>query len=156
MHNLKERTLHLIDIENLTGSSSPSAEEVRDCRDLYEGAFVGDLDLVVIACSHHAFPAVGWEWRRARHIIRSGEDGADLALLDVIALESVAERFDSVVVASGDGIFTDAVARLGAADVHVTAVSRPESMSRTLRLAARRHELLPSLHVHQVVPLESA
>lgn len=156
MHQLNERTLHLIDIENLTGSSSPSADEVRDCRDLYEGAFVGDLDLVVIACSHHAFPAVGWEWRSARHILRSGEDGADLALLDVIALEGVAERFDNVVVASGDGIFANAVSRLGAAGVHVTAVSRPESLSRTLRLAAHCHELLPSLHVLQVLPLESA
>ncbi len=156
MHNFEERTLHLIDIENLTGSSSPSAEQVRDCRELYEASFVGDFDLVVIACSHHAFPAVGWEWRRARHILRSGQDGADLALLDVIALEGAAERFESVVVASGDGVFTDAVARLGTAGVHVTAVSRPESLSRRLRLAAAHHELLPSIHVDQAVPLESA
>lgn len=156
MHSHKERTLHLIDIENLTGSSSPTVEEVRNCRDLYEAKFVGKYDLLVIACSHHAFPAVGWEWPRARHLLRSGENGADLALLDAIALESANERFHSVIVASGDGIFTDAVARLGAAGVHVTAISRPESLARTLRLAARHLELLPSLLDNIELPLESA
>lgn len=156
MNNFKERTLHLIDIENLTGSSSPTTEEVRDCRDLYEANFVGKNDLVVIACSHHAFPSVGWEWPRARHILRSGDDGADLALLDVIALEGVDERFDSVVVGSGDGIFSGAAARLGAAGVHVTATSRPESLARTLRLAASDVELLPSLLDNIELPLESA
>lgn len=156
MHNCEGRTLHLIDIENLTGSPSPTAEEVSECRELYERNFVGRYDLVVIACSHHAFPAVGWAWPTARHILRSGENGADLALLDVIRLESVAERFNSVNVASGDGIFTNAVAQLGAAGVGVTAVSRPESLARTLRLAVRHLELLPSLLGNIELPLESA
>ena len=156
MKTPEQRTLHLIDIENLTASCSPSAEQVRDCRDLYEPAFVREGDLVVIACSHHAYRAVGWEWRRARHLRRSGKDGADLALLDVITGERVAERFRHVVVGSGDGIFTDAVAWLGAAGVHVTVVSRPESLSLALRLAARQHVLLPSLHVEHFEPLESA
>jgi len=156
MSTFQERTLHLIDIENLTGSSSPTPEQVRECRDLYETTFVSEFDLVVIACSHHAFPAVGWEWPKARQILRSGHNGADLALLDVIALERVSERFDSVIVASGDGIFTAAVARLGAAGVSVTAVSRPESLARALQLAARQHALLPSLLTEVSLPLESA
>lgn len=123
---------------------------------LYEATFVGECDLVVVACSHHAFPAVGWDWPRARKILRSGENGADLALLEVIARERIPERFASVVVASGDGIFTDAVARLGAAGVYVTAVSRPESLARTLRLASRQHVLLPSLVAAVSQPLGSA
>lgn len=152
----RERTLHLIDIENLTGTASPTAEEVRDCRDLYESTFVGDGDLVVVACSHHAFRVVGWEWPSARHLLRSGENGADLALLDVIVTEDVARRFDFVHVASGDGIFAGAAASLAAAGVTVTAVSRPESLSAALRLAACRHELLPSLINPVTLPLESA
>lgn len=155
-NNFKERTLHLIDIENLTGSASPTSLEVGLCRELYEATFVGESDLVVIACSHHAFPAVAWEWPRARHLLRSGENGADLALLEVIALEGVSERFGSVVVASGDGIFADCAARLGAAGVHVTAVSRADSLSRTLRLAASHHELLPSFAATPALPMESA
>ncbi len=150
------RTLHLIDIENLTGTASPTAEEVRDCRDLYESAFVGVSDLVVVACSHHAVHAVAWEWPEARLLLRSGANGADLALLEVIASEDVARRFGFVHVASGDGIFASAVASLGAAGVTVTVVSRPESLSAALRLASHRHELLPSLIADVRLPLESA
>ena len=143
MANAKERTLHLIDVENLTGSPSPSPENVRWHQLAYEALHVGPTDLVVIAYSHHAAPSVRWEWRRARHLWRSGKDGADSALLQVIAQERVAERFDSVVLASGDGIFTDAVARLGTQGVEVTVVSRPESLSRSLRMAAKSYILFP-------------
>lgn len=152
----RERTLHLIDIENLTGSASPTPGEVRDCRDVYESAFVGANDLVVVACSHHAFRAVGWEWTKARLLLRSGDNGADLALLEVLASEDVAKRFDFIHVASGDGIFADAVARLGAAGVTITVVSRPESLSAALRLAADHHELLQSLVTDACLPLVSA
>lgn len=138
-----ERSLHLIDIENLTGSPSPSPADVRWYQLAYAALHVGPTDQVIVACSHHAAPSVRWEWRRARHLWRSGANGADLALLDVIDKERVAERFDSVVLASGDGIFTDAVARLGAQGVDVTVVSRPESLSRSLMMAARRHILFP-------------
>lgn len=143
MKSIRERSLHLIDVENLTGSPSPTPDYVRWSQLAYEALHVGPTDLVVIAYSHHAAPSVRWEWRRARHLWRSGKDGADLALLGVIAQERVAERFDSVVLASGDGIFTDAVARLGTQGVEVTVVSRPESLSRSLRMAASRHVLFP-------------
>ena len=138
-----ERTLHLIDIENLTGSPSPSVDEVSWHHHPYEALCVGPQDHVVIAYSHHAAPSVQWGWPPGRHLWRSGKDGADLALLEVIAQERVEERFSSVVLASGDGIFSDAVARLGAQGVDVTVVSRPESLSRSLMLAASRHILFP-------------
>ena len=153
---VEKRTIHLIDIENLIGSPSPSACHVREIRDFYERTFVRRGDLVVVACSHHAFGAVAWEWRNVRLILRSGKDGADLALLDVIAGERVAERFRHVVVASGDAIFTDAVSRLGAAGVSVTVVSRQKSLSRTLQFASKQHSLLPCLDASSVESLESA
>ena len=99
---------------------------------------------------------VGWEWRRARYVVRSGPDGADLALIDVIREERVNERFRHVVIGSGDGIFADVASLLGLAGVQVTAVSRPESLSSKLRLAARGHVLLPSLTIEHSVPMESA
>lgn len=138
-----ERSLHLIDIENLTGSPSPTREDVRWYQLAYEALHVGPVDHVIVACSHRAAPNVRFGWQRGRHLWRSGKNGADLALLDVIAKERVAECFNSVVLASGDGIFTDAVARLGAQGVDVTVVSRLESLSRSLMLAARHHMLFP-------------
>ena len=138
-----ERSLHLIDIENLTGSPSPSTAEVGWYHIAYEAMHVGPKDHMVVAYSHHAAPSVRWGWPRGRHLWRSGKDGADLALLEVITQERVEERFKSVVLASGDGIFADAVARLGAQGVDVTVVSRPESLSQSLMLAASRHTLFP-------------
>lgn len=152
----EHRTLHLIDIENLVGSPDPTACQVREVRDHYEGRYVRYGDLVVVACSHHAFGSVAWEWPCARHIPRSGKDGADLALLGVLAGEDVAERFQHVVVASGDAIFTDAVARLGMQGVSVTVVARHESLSRTLRLASQQHLLLPRPQASLAQSLESA
>ena len=156
MQNNQNRTLHLIDIENLVGSPDPSARQVREVRAHYEPMYVRSGDLVVVACSHHAFGAVAWQWPRVRHVPRSGKDGADLALLGVITGELVAERFQHVVVASGDAIFADAVARLGMQGVSVTVVARHESLSRTLRLASRQHVLLPCLDASSAEPLESA
>ena len=35
----------------------------------------------IVACSHHAAPTVAFAFPTARHLWRSGRDGADLALL---------------------------------------------------------------------------
>jgi len=81
---------------------------------------------------------VAFEWPGARHLRRSGHDGADLALIEILTGESVAERFAAVIVASGDGLFAGPVARLGADGVVVTVVANRRSLSRQLALAARR------------------
>ena len=143
MNITRERTLHLIDHDNLIGSPSPTQEIAWWCRLEYERLCIGLADQEIVACSHHAAPSISWEWPHARRLWRSGRDGADLALLEVIERERVAERFSSVYLASGDGIFTEAVAWLGAQGVEVTVVSRPESLSRSLMLAASRLILFP-------------
>jgi hypothetical protein len=79
---------------------------------------------------------VGFSWPGARYLWRSGPDGADLALLEVMTGESVSDRFESVVVASGDGRFADTVAWLARCGVHVTVVANQRALSRQLRLAA--------------------
>jgi hypothetical protein len=91
----------------------------------------------VLASSHFAAPAAWFGWSGVRRVIRSGPDGADLALLEIIATENIDKRFDRVVIASGDKIFAQAAAALQAAAVRVTVVSRPDAISRHLRLAVR-------------------
>jgi hypothetical protein len=133
-----QRRLHLIDIENLVGCPRPTTAEASACREAYnEHATVGPDDLVVVACNHGAAFAVGLGWSGARLLLRSGPDGADLALLDVIAHESVEDRFAAIVVASGDGCFANAVARLGGLGLDVTVVSTGRALSRRLALAAK-------------------
>ncbi len=69
-------------------------------------------------------------------MVRSGPDGADLALLEVLGEYDLRERFEAVVVASGDGIFSHAVAGVGGLSLATLVVARPESLARTLQLAA--------------------
>jgi hypothetical protein len=129
------RCLHLVDVENLIGQPRPTSQQVAACRDRFaELAGVGDH--VIVSCNHGALASVGWTWTGARYVVRSGPDGADLAILGVIEFEGVSARFSRVVLGSGDGIFAEAVARLGASGVDVTVVSRPEALSKRLGLAA--------------------
>lgn len=98
---------------------------------------LSDHEQVVIGTSHVGVLATGLGWQGPRIVVRSGVDGADLALLDVLIEERIEERFDELVLASGDGIFADVVASLGAAGVNVTVVARSDRCSNRLRLAAR-------------------
>ncbi len=143
MQKLQERMLHLIDIENLIGSPSPTPDCVSWYQLAYQALHVGPTDQVVIAYSHHSVHSVGWSWQQSRHLWSSGKNGADLALLEVIFQERIAERFESVALASGDGIFTNAVKQLNTQGVDVTVISRPESLSQSLQMAATQISYFP-------------
>jgi hypothetical protein len=141
-----ERGLHLIDIENLAGDSRPTLGQVGDVRGLYAGRLrFGAMDQVVVASSHLTLLAAALGWPHARYRVRSGPNGADLELLDVLLHENVAARFTHVMIGSGDGVFAPAAASLAAAGVWVTVVSRRDSLSAQLALAAREVIYLDSV-----------
>jgi hypothetical protein len=131
------RTLHVVDIENLAGAAIPSLGQVTEVQGLYVArlAFGAD-DQVVMAASHLALLNAALGWPHARYRVRSGPDGADLELLDVLLHEDVAGRFTHVVIGSGDGGFSQAAAGLMARGVGVTVVSRRGSLSAALARAA--------------------
>ena len=133
------RVLHLLDAENLLGGPGFTLAEAIQARAAYEAVAPGGrVNQVVLSTSHYAAPAAWFAWPRSvRRLVRSGPDGADEALLAVIATEGLELRFDRVVLGSGDGIFAFAVARLQASGCQVTVVTRPEALSRQLRLAVR-------------------
>jgi hypothetical protein len=62
------------------------------------------------------------------YLARYEPDGADLALLDVLQHEDVAERFTHVVIGSGDHLFAEEAACLAAQQVCVTVVRRCRSL----------------------------
>jgi hypothetical protein len=135
------RTLHLVDIENLAGTAIPSLTQVMDVQDRYARSLsVGVYDLVVMASSHLGLVNTALGWPHARYRVRSGPDGADLALLDVIWHEDVATRFSHIVIGSGDRTFVGAVRALSARGVLVTVVSRWGSLSP--RLADVAHDVV--------------
>jgi len=140
--NFFPRAFHVIDIENIIRKPRPTLNEVRQAKELYlAGDHYRSGDLVVIACNHGASSAVAFGWPDARLLIRSGEDGADLALLEAITQENIPRRFSRAIVASGDGIFADAVSMLGKHGVEVTVICPIDGISRRLRMAAFRHVL---------------
>ena len=131
------RKLVLVDIENLAGTPAPSEADV--CAAMSQlGYLLSNFDAaqVIVACSHRAAKDVAFGCANARHLWKSGPDGADLALLEVLSDERVETRFTEIVVCSGDGIFAEAVASLGRMGISVTVVALHGHLSSRLRLAA--------------------
>jgi NYN domain len=131
------RALHVIDIENLAGTAVPSLVLVRAVQRQYRSCpgFAAD-DQAVLATSHLALLNAGLGWPGARYRVRSGKDGADLELIDVLEHENVAARFSHVVIGSGDGGFTAAAAALAARGIRITVVSRWGSLAYELAKVA--------------------
>lgn len=128
----------VVDIENVVGGAVMRPEQAAWAHYTIQAAVsLSEREQVVIGTSHVGVLATGIGWRGPRIVVRSGVDGADLALLDVLTEERIEERFDDLVLASGDGIFADVVASLGASGVNVTVVARSDRCSNRLRLAAR-------------------
>ncbi|MEI7548326.1 MAG: hypothetical protein WCK21_09755 [Actinomycetota bacterium] len=131
------RSIHLIDLENLCGEPRPSAAVAELAHRAYLAATRPDAgDHFVVAVNHGAALNAGLSWKGARLLLRSGPNGADEALLDVLRYEQVDERFTSIKIASGDGIFAPAAGSLAASGLVVTVVARPGSCSAALKLAS--------------------
>ncbi len=125
-----ERTLHVVDIENLAGAALPGLALLAEVQARYLARLaLGCDDQVVMAASHRGLLDAAVAWPHARYRVRSGKHGADLALIDVLEHENVAARFSHVVIGSGDGIFGRSAASLAARGVRITVVSRPGSLS---------------------------
>jgi len=131
------RRLHLVDIENLAGCPLPSLSQVREVQGLYALCLAfGATDQVEVASSHLTLVNATLGWPHAHYRIGSGPDGADLALLDVLRHENVAERFTHVAIGSGDHLFAEEAAHLAGQGVWVTVVSRRRGLSPRLARAA--------------------
>lgn len=139
-----ERALHLVDIENLAGAAVPSFSLVSAVQGRYMARLsFGDDDQVVMAASHLGLLDAALGWPHARYRVRSGRDGADLELLDVLEHENIAARFGHVIIGSGDGIFGRSAAALAARGVRITVVSRRGSLADGLARVARDVIYLP-------------
>ena len=136
------RTMFLGDIEALAGKSAPTCSDVEAIAVAVHKVF-GHLDPVcVLACAHHNAPAVWYHWPDVRYLVRSGKNGADSRLIQVVEEERVAERFETVIIGSSDGIFGRTAAQLASAGVYVIA-AYGKQISNKLRLAVHETVRLP-------------
>ena len=138
------RACFLGDIENLAGRpTGPTCDDVRTIAAAVYETF-GHMELhPVVACAHCNAKCVWFNWPEARRLVRSGPDGADLCLLDVIANERIAERFGTVIIGSADHIFSEAAAHLATQGTRVVAAIGHGRISSKLRMAVHDVVRLP-------------
>jgi len=139
-----DRLLFLGDIENLAWDQSLNTVTVSSIQQIsfaVHTKFTQYNAQEVIATSHHFAKKVWFAWgRTTRRLLGSGPDGADRKLIDLINNEDIAQRFTSVIIGSGDGIFAEPAAQLAAQGLHITAAYGSGGLSKRLALAA--HETI--------------
>ena len=140
----RPRACFLGDIENLAGRpTGPTCDDVRTIAAAVYKTF-GHMELhPVVACAHCNAAPVWFNWPEARRLVRSGPDGADLCLLDVVANERIAERFETVIIGSADHIFSEAAAHLAARGTRVVAAIGHGRISPELQMAVHDVVRLP-------------
>ena len=140
MMKKEQRKLVVVDIENVVGTGMLTKETVaRHMRHIASKCHLSDKDILVIGVSHskNAF-VVALQVPNARIVLRNGKDGADLALKTVLRKERVEERFQEVVIVSGDHAFAEEAQALENKGTHVTIVARRRTLSRKLAHSASR------------------
>ena len=127
------RTLHLIDIENLVGCGKVTAEAVAQVRRRYMSASMAQVnDTYCIAAHPMNRNALLEGWRGASYLYRKGKDGADQALLNLYWGLKAPEKFQRIVLGSGDFIFWQLVEDARQIGIKVEVLARQESCSRLL------------------------
>ena len=127
------RQIHFVDIDNLTAGPTQDLQSHRIVRQWYTACTnMHDDDLCFVACSHQSGFAVATVWGDAKVYWRSGENGADYALLDAIS-ETNFKGVNQVWVASGDGIFIPGIEalhamRTGPSRIDVSVLALDDSM----------------------------
>ena len=149
------RRIVLIDIENVVGGLAAVRDYVSWAKVVVgESVPVKPGDQVVIGVGPTGLLDLACAWKGVRYVMRPGQNGADLALLDVLD-ENIADRFTEVVLVSGDGIFTHAIASLASRGVKTTVVAHANGLSRRLELAAAEVRILPEQPSPRSVPAVS-
>lgn len=134
---LSKRRMFIVDIENAVGTGRLTTKAVKDAMArIKHDHHLKHGEHVVLGVSHsrNLFPARAWEG--ARLVFQYGKDGADYCLKRVMHKENVANRFQEIVLISGDGIFVEEVEMLKSAGVKVIVDSNASSMSKQLARSA--------------------
>lgn len=142
----RARTLHLVDIENLAGGPRRAAQCFgRALREFEEAAEVAEEDQVVMAADVNLWKRTAFDVERGRYLVGFGRDGADRVLLQEARVDWVVERFERLVVGSGDHAFAPLARQVRRRGLEVVVVARSGSLAGALRWEATRVELLPAL-----------
>ena len=131
-----ERTLVLIDPENLMGGTTYNSQQVCDTvlDVLYRGRVDTGAHVVLSASCGASALETKLGWPTGRLVWRAGQPAA-LSLTEVALDEEVDDRFTRVVIASGNGQFEMTARILRQRGLRVDVVTGTGSLSRRLQLA---------------------
>ena len=140
MRDKIERTLVIVDLENIAGGSLNVGRESERIRKMVIGEINDNHEyLIVVATGKQAVkvsPEVLWHWSDARFLIGVGIDGADKRLLNVLEDEPVGVSTGSIHIWSGDHCFAPITRKLRKFGCDVRIFSEERSLSRELKSAA--------------------
>lgn len=130
------RSLHVVDVENINKGPAADYQSVASLWNDIVHPEPGDLvvcasDVTGVFAVHAAFPA-------ARQLTGRGPDGADHALGEVLSEPNLPNRFDTIILGSGDGYFASHLRRLRQHGLHTVVISRLGHTSAVLRGSAHR------------------
>lgn len=125
-----------IDIENYNGGPVTSKAQAKWCyRTICNWIKPEDNDLIVVAADASTMTNLHEEWRSHRMLAGYGENGADLRLLESLD-ESIADRFNEVILVSGDGIFAQKISQLAVQGIRTTVYCHKYGLAKRLAFAA--------------------
>lgn len=140
-----QRSLAVVDIENLLADTNPSTELIRLVeREFLLAAHLSSNSQKIVACSHHVAEKVVGAWQTTcKFEWRSGQNGADDALIEYVNGLHNLKDFGPIVIASGDHAFTDLAIELRDQGHFVHVIAREECLAKSLRNAASLVTFLP-------------
>lgn len=134
-----QRSIRLVDAENVAGTGRPTRRELADGHGRLDAiAPAGPHDHTIVAAGEANAVEAGLTWPTAQLLVGHGPDGADVALLEWATTADLAQRFDALLIASGDFAFVSLAAEARAAGLPVTVVAWRNSCSRVLAGLASR------------------
>lgn len=140
---LRARRLVVVEIESITEGAVRTRVHASWAKRLVEEAIgLKEGEQVIVGAPRRSVLATGMSWPEHRIVTGTSPEDTQRELLRVLEDERVGERFDELVLVSGNGLFADAIAALAADGVMVTALAWPENLSKRLRLAVAATLLL--------------
>jgi hypothetical protein len=140
---LKGRRLVVVEIESIAEGAARTDALASWAKHKVAGAIaLKQGEQVIVGATHRSVLPVRMVWPEPRIVTGPRAEAVQNELLQILQGERIAERFDELVLASGNDVYAEAVASLGASGVEVTVVAWPENLSKRLRMAAAHVVLL--------------
>ena len=149
------RTYLLVDLDNICGGCRNMSQSsvAHIAKNLFGGLARADVDLkgsmVSLAFGVEAVyrePAFLTAWPRSprpRLLQGHGVDGADERILDALSNDPALRRSKTVIVASGDGIYSAAIHDLNKLGIETITACNSSSLSSKLKIACQLHIEIP-------------